>query len=85
MVGDSPSNDVAFGRAAGARTALLDSGRRVAVEGGADGGADVVVDTLAALPGEIWVRGFVSRLPRQGVVLCHVKSGGKTVGRPGPQ
>ena len=28
MVGDSPSNDVAFGKAAGTRTALLDTGRR---------------------------------------------------------
>lgn len=28
MVGDSPSNDIGFGRAAGVSTALLDSGRR---------------------------------------------------------
>ena len=30
MVGDSPSNDVAFGKAAGVGTALLDTGRRLA-------------------------------------------------------
>mmetsp|Transcript_92149 Transcript_92149/g.298052 ORF Transcript_92149/g.298052 Transcript_92149/m.298052 type:complete len:214 (-) Transcript_92149:485-1126(-) len=33
MVGDSPSNDVAFGRAAGVASALLDSGRKY-FEGG---------------------------------------------------
>ena len=37
MVGDSPANDVGFGKAAGVSTALLDTGRRVA-EGGSDGG-----------------------------------------------
>ena len=49
MVGDSPSNDVGFGKAAGVSTALLDTGRRT-FEGGDDGGADIVVDALARLP-----------------------------------
>jgi len=55
MIGDSPSNDVAFGKAAGVSTALVDSGRRF-VEGGADGGADVVVESLAQLPRLLWQR-----------------------------
>ena len=55
MVGDSPANDVAFGKAAGAATALLDSGRRT-VEGGADGGADIVVHRLASLPRALFER-----------------------------
>ena len=55
MVGDSPSNDVGFGKAAGVSTALLDTGRRL-TEGGADGGADIVVDALARLPHRIWER-----------------------------
>ena len=49
MVGDSPSNDVAFGMAANAATVLLDTGRRH-VEGGTDGGADFVVASLTELP-----------------------------------
>ena len=53
MVGDSPANDVGFGRAAGVSTALLDTGRRVR-EGGADGGANLVVDALARLPHAIF-------------------------------
>lgn len=48
MVGDSPANDVVFGKAAGVATALVDSGRRF-VEGGSDKGADIVVDNMAAL------------------------------------
>mmetsp|Transcript_6911 Transcript_6911/g.20768 ORF Transcript_6911/g.20768 Transcript_6911/m.20768 type:complete len:399 (-) Transcript_6911:88-1284(-) len=48
MVGDSPSNDVSFGRAAGAATALLDTGRRLS-EGGETNGADLVVSNLAQL------------------------------------
>ena len=47
--------DVAFGKAAGAATALLDSGRRT-VEGGADGGADIVVHRLANLPRALFER-----------------------------
>eukprot|EP00930_Biecheleria_cincta_P100407 TRINITY_DN92045_c0_g1_i1.p1 TRINITY_DN92045_c0_g1~~TRINITY_DN92045_c0_g1_i1.p1 ORF type:complete len:426 (-),score=64.87 TRINITY_DN92045_c0_g1_i1:82-1359(-) len=53
MVGDSPSNDVAFGKAASTSTALLDTGRRC-LEGGTDGGADIVVDALARLPHRLW-------------------------------
>ena len=53
MVGDSVANDVGFGKAAGASTALVDSGRRV-VEGGGDGGADLCVPNLALLPQLLW-------------------------------
>lgn len=53
MVGDSPSNDVRFGKAAGVSTALLDTGRRY-TEGGGDGGADILVDVLSRLPHQIW-------------------------------
>lgn len=55
MIGDSPSNDVAFGRAAGVTTVLVDSGRRY-VEGGADGGADHTVQSLVQLPRLLWER-----------------------------
>jgi phosphoglycolate phosphatase-like HAD superfamily hydrolase len=51
MVGDSPKNDIAFGKAAGLATALLDTGRRyVDGDDGTDGGADFVVSSLAGLP-----------------------------------
>ena len=53
MVGDSPANDVAFGKAAGVSTALVDSGRRF-TEGGDDGGADLHVSNLALLPALLW-------------------------------
>lgn len=53
MIGDSPSNDVAFGKAAGVATVLVDSGRRF-VEGGSDGGADIKVESLAQLPRLLW-------------------------------
>lgn len=49
MIGDSPTNDVAFGKAASALTVLLDTGRRH-VEGGSDGGADFVVSGLDEIP-----------------------------------
>ena len=49
MVGDSPSNDVVFGKAANVGTALLDTGRRFG-EGGGTRGADLVVASLAELP-----------------------------------
>eukprot|EP00520_Triparma_pacifica_P012881 CAMPEP_0118644974 /NCGR_PEP_ID=MMETSP0785-20121206/7245_1 /TAXON_ID=91992 /ORGANISM="Bolidomonas pacifica, Strain CCMP 1866" /LENGTH=401 /DNA_ID=CAMNT_0006536809 /DNA_START=129 /DNA_END=1334 /DNA_ORIENTATION=- len=48
MVGDSPSNDVVFGKAAGVKTVLLDTGRRH-TEGGSDRGADYVVAKLDEL------------------------------------
>lgn len=54
MVGDSPLNDVAFGKAAGAHTALVDSGRRVIEGAVSSGGADLVVASLAELPRAIW-------------------------------
>eukprot|EP00241_Pyramimonas_parkeae_P006441 CAMPEP_0114236660 /NCGR_PEP_ID=MMETSP0058-20121206/6964_1 /TAXON_ID=36894 /ORGANISM="Pyramimonas parkeae, CCMP726" /LENGTH=385 /DNA_ID=CAMNT_0001348627 /DNA_START=186 /DNA_END=1343 /DNA_ORIENTATION=- len=53
MVGDSPSNDVRFGKAAGVSTALLHSGRG-RLEEGEDGGADFCVDNLFQLPGLLW-------------------------------
>ena len=48
MIGDSPANDVVFGKKAGVATALVDSGRRF-VEGGSDEGASMVVENIAAL------------------------------------
>uniref|UniRef100_A0A7S1XMH3 Uncharacterized protein n=1 Tax=Phaeomonas parva TaxID=124430 RepID=A0A7S1XMH3_9STRA len=53
MVGDSPANDIVFGKAAGATTALLDTGRRFA-EGGLDEGADITVANLIDLPRQLW-------------------------------
>eukprot|EP00798_Chlamydomonas_sp_ICE-L_P007886 gene7886-1099_t len=53
MVGDSPSMDVLFGKAAGSSTALLDSGRRF-LEDGSDKGADFCVEYLYQLPALIW-------------------------------
>lgn len=58
MVGDSPSNDIEFGKAAGVATALVDSGRqhlevgRITNAGG--GGADICVQSLALLPRFLW-------------------------------
>mmetsp|Transcript_45411 Transcript_45411/g.106203 ORF Transcript_45411/g.106203 Transcript_45411/m.106203 type:complete len:406 (-) Transcript_45411:201-1418(-) len=60
MVGDSPQNDVLYGKAAGSRTALVDSGRKF-VEGGSDCGADIVVSSLAELPA-LLERSFRTRL-----------------------
>ena len=62
MVGDSPANDVIFGKKAGVATALVDSGRRF-VEGGSDEGASMVVENIAAL-----AAGFNERfeLPKAG-------------------
>lgn len=61
MVGDSPSNDVVFGKAAGVRTALLDTGRRL-TEGGKTGDADLVVDNLSQLAALAW-RDFMVASP----------------------
>lgn len=55
MVGDSPSNDVVFGKRAGVGTALLDTGR-AHLEGGGESGADIVVDSLLALAPLLWAR-----------------------------
>jgi phosphoglycolate phosphatase-like HAD superfamily hydrolase len=58
MVGDSLSNDVAFGKNAGVRTALLDSGRRYqeTLAGKTVDGLspDFVADTLWGLPRTLW-------------------------------
>jgi len=53
MIGDSPSNDVRFGKAAGVRTALLDTGRRH-TEGGSTEDADFVVGSLVELARHLW-------------------------------
>lgn len=55
MVGDSPSNDVAFGKAGGIATALVDTGRRhLEASAGKDKDApDYVVESLAELPGHL--------------------------------
>eukprot|EP00931_Biecheleriopsis_adriatica_P013355 TRINITY_DN11472_c0_g1_i2.p1 TRINITY_DN11472_c0_g1~~TRINITY_DN11472_c0_g1_i2.p1 ORF type:complete len:400 (-),score=81.43 TRINITY_DN11472_c0_g1_i2:147-1346(-) len=49
MVGDSPANDIVFGKAAGVRTALVDSGRKH-TEGKTDCSPDFVVESLETLP-----------------------------------
>jgi HAD superfamily hydrolase (TIGR01549 family) len=54
MVGDSPANDIAFGKAAGAATALLDSGRRYVEDGKSSVTADMVVEKLMDLPRQLW-------------------------------
>lgn len=51
MVGDSPSNDIAFGKAAGVSTALVDADRRHFEE---QTGADFVVQSLVELPRILW-------------------------------
>lgn len=53
MVGDSPSNDVVFGKAAGVRTVLLDTGRRL-TEGGKTGEPDLIVEHLAQFAALAW-------------------------------
>eukprot|EP00439_Symbiodinium_sp_Y106_P049899 s3159_g6.t1 len=53
MVGDSPSNDIGFGKAAGVSTALLDPRRRFR-EGDSSYGADLVIDSLLELPQLLW-------------------------------
>ena len=57
MVGDSPSNDVVFGKRGGSATALVDSGRRyVEEEAGkkTEASPDFRVDNLALLPHLLW-------------------------------
>ncbi|CAJ1357692.1 unnamed protein product, partial [Effrenium voratum] len=53
MVGDSPCNDIAFGKAAGVSTALVDA-NRAHRDRDATLGADFVVDSLQELPGLLW-------------------------------
>jgi HAD-hyrolase-like/Ankyrin repeats (3 copies) len=58
MVGDSPSNDVAYGKAAGATTALLDTGRRyMATETTKETThqPDCIVQNLWELPRWLWL------------------------------
>lgn len=55
MVGDSPANDIVFGQAAGAMTALLDTGRRHIDSDKAEGvHADWTVEHLHVLPSHLW-------------------------------
>lgn len=56
MVGDSPANDIVFGKTAGVRTALLDTGRRYMENssGKSSEAADIVVDHLLNLPRQLW-------------------------------
>uniref|UniRef100_A0A7S4BD50 Uncharacterized protein n=2 Tax=Chrysotila carterae TaxID=13221 RepID=A0A7S4BD50_CHRCT len=55
MVGDSPSNDVVFGRNGGVSTALVAGSGRSADEGGVEtNGADLCVSNLLQLPPLLW-------------------------------
>jgi HAD superfamily hydrolase (TIGR01549 family) len=54
MVGDSLANDIEFGKAAGAATALLDSGRRYVEDGKLSVMADMVAEKLMDLPQQLW-------------------------------
>ena len=52
MVGDSPSNDIAFGKAAGVSTVLVDpEGRH---QGHSSMGADYIVESLLEIPRILW-------------------------------
>lgn len=87
MVGDSPSNDIGFGKAAGVTTALVDSGRshleegKFVSEGG--GGADICVQSLALLPRQLWLRYHIDGPLGSGVPLLKyetpVPSGGASI------
>ena len=52
MIGDSVDNDISFGKAAGAATALVDSGRRHLESGTHE--ANFCVENLALLPLQLW-------------------------------
>mmetsp|Transcript_37985 Transcript_37985/g.68395 ORF Transcript_37985/g.68395 Transcript_37985/m.68395 type:complete len:420 (-) Transcript_37985:243-1502(-) len=54
MVVDSLANDIAFGKAAGAATALVDTGRQYLEDGKSNAVADIVVDKLIDLPRQLW-------------------------------
>ena len=58
MVGDSPSNDIGFGKAAMVDTALIDSGRRYEEEQSkvTNNIADFYVTNIAMLPHLLWQR-----------------------------
>ena len=72
MIGDSPSNDVAYAKAAGAHTILLDTGRRH-TEGGSTGGADFVVENLDEVPRLLREYFAVAELKAPGVVEADPK------------
>ena len=73
MVGDSPSNDIAFGKAAGTHTALVSaSGRHVVEDGASSGGADLVVTSLADLPRALWEHFSIDGSPMAGDSLPKV-------------
>ena len=56
MIGDSPANDIAFGKGAGTVTALLDSGRKhFEADKAPTESADFVVDLLWKLPRHLWM------------------------------
>lgn len=55
MVGDSPANDIVFGQAAGAGTALLDTGRKTVEGDKADVEADITVFHMHELPRQLWL------------------------------
>jgi HAD superfamily hydrolase (TIGR01549 family) len=61
MVGDSPANDITFGKNAGAATALLESGRQTNEEESGktnraddDNEADIAITELTSLAQQIW-------------------------------
>jgi hypothetical protein len=60
MVGDSPANDIVYGKSAGVKTALLDTGRRFleTANGKIDGdgamGANMIVGHLGDLASDLW-------------------------------
>jgi hypothetical protein len=55
MVGDSPANDIAFGQAAGAGTALLDTGRKTVEADKSDASADITIFHMHELPRQLWL------------------------------
>jgi phosphoglycolate phosphatase-like HAD superfamily hydrolase len=63
MVGDSPTNDILFGKAAGVSTALVDTGRRYIVNKDgkteATGGADICVDHMGSLARHLWLNFYI--------------------------
>ena len=56
MIGDSPANDIAFGKGAGTCTALLDTGRKYFdANKSIMESADIIVDMLWQLPHQLWL------------------------------
>jgi HAD superfamily hydrolase (TIGR01549 family) len=55
MVGDSPANDIGFGKRAGTFTALLDTGRKTFDADKSTETADIVVDQLCQFPRHLWM------------------------------